>query len=183
MTEQLTRSRDYPISSQGCKTCIFVFREIKTEIFHYEKLKKMFADNSPQLQVLRHDKPLKVMKIHSHLSYVPSILFQKHWSTWRAKQCTNQRSSKQFKGFLCVLDQHMKPGETIALFGYWLHQESCKNKIKSFLLINFLLVSILFCQKLYYISLGLDYFKKIILRTCLAAAFFPWSSPSSNVAS
>ncbi|XP_037889321.1 probable ATP-dependent RNA helicase DDX56 [Glossina fuscipes] len=49
-------------------------REIKLEIFNSEKLKGFFIENARDLQVLRHDKPLKTIKIQPHLSQVPDYI-------------------------------------------------------------------------------------------------------------
>ena len=52
-------------------------REIKAEIFNSEKLKGFFNENSRDLQVLRHDKPLKTVKVQPHLSDVPEYIVPK----------------------------------------------------------------------------------------------------------
>uniref|UniRef100_A0A1A9UHW5 RNA helicase n=1 Tax=Glossina austeni TaxID=7395 RepID=A0A1A9UHW5_GLOAU len=52
-------------------------REIKLEIFNSEKLKGFFIENTRDLQVLRHDKPLKTIKIQPHLSQVPDYIIPK----------------------------------------------------------------------------------------------------------
>ncbi|XP_037934889.1 probable ATP-dependent RNA helicase DDX56 [Teleopsis dalmanni] len=52
-------------------------REIKTEIFNSEKLKGFFSENTRDLQVLRHDKPLKTVKVQPHLSHVPEYIVPK----------------------------------------------------------------------------------------------------------
>ena len=49
-------------------------KEIKAEMFNCEKLKSFFEDNPRDLQVLRHDKPLKTVKIQKHLADVPDYI-------------------------------------------------------------------------------------------------------------
>ncbi|XP_055373083.1 probable ATP-dependent RNA helicase DDX56 [Condylostylus longicornis] len=49
-------------------------KEIKIEMFNSEKLKGFFQDNPRDLQVLRHDKPLKTVKVQQHLSHVPDYI-------------------------------------------------------------------------------------------------------------
>lgn len=73
-------------------------REIKIEIFNNEKLKSFFAENNRELQVLRHDKPLKVVKVQPHLSHVPEYIVPKALKRM-APSSTNQRSSKQSKSY------------------------------------------------------------------------------------
>lgn len=52
-------------------------REIRVEIFNNEKLKGFFNENTRDLQVLRHDKPLKTVKVQQHLSHVPEYIVPK----------------------------------------------------------------------------------------------------------
>ncbi|XP_033168672.1 probable ATP-dependent RNA helicase DDX56 [Drosophila mauritiana] len=52
-------------------------REIKTEILNCEKLKGFFEENKRDLQALRHDKPLRAIKVHSHLSDMPEYIVPK----------------------------------------------------------------------------------------------------------
>lgn len=52
-------------------------KEIKVEIFNSEKLKGFFNENARDLQVLRHDKPLKTVKVQPHLSHVPEYIVPK----------------------------------------------------------------------------------------------------------
>lgn len=52
-------------------------KEIKMEIFNSEKLKGFFNENARDLQVLRHDKPLKTVKVQPHLSQVPEYIVPK----------------------------------------------------------------------------------------------------------
>lgn len=52
-------------------------KEIKVEIFNSEKLKGFFNENTRDLQVLRHDKPLKTVKVQAHLSHVPEYIVPK----------------------------------------------------------------------------------------------------------
>ncbi|KAH8289176.1 hypothetical protein KR054_001346 [Drosophila jambulina] len=52
-------------------------REIKTEILNCEKLKGFFEENKRDLQALRHDKPLRSIKVHSHLTDMPEYIVPK----------------------------------------------------------------------------------------------------------
>lgn len=52
-------------------------REIKTEILNCEKLKGFFEENKRDLQALRHDKPLKTIKVQNHLSDMPDYIVPK----------------------------------------------------------------------------------------------------------
>ncbi|XP_030378022.1 probable ATP-dependent RNA helicase DDX56 [Scaptodrosophila lebanonensis] len=52
-------------------------REIKTEILNCEKLKSFFEENKRDLQALRHDKPLRTVKVQSHLTQVPEYIVPK----------------------------------------------------------------------------------------------------------
>lgn len=49
-------------------------REIRMEIFNNEKLKSFFSENTRDLQVLRHDKPLKTVKVQQHLAHIPEYI-------------------------------------------------------------------------------------------------------------
>lgn len=49
-------------------------KEIKIEMFNSEKLKSHFEHNPKELQVLRHDKPLSVLKVKPHLIDVPEYI-------------------------------------------------------------------------------------------------------------
>ncbi len=49
-------------------------KEIKSELYNSEKLKSFFENNPHDLQVLRHDKPLNVVKVPAHLSEVPDYI-------------------------------------------------------------------------------------------------------------
>lgn len=48
--------------------------EIKAEMYNSEKLKTFFDSNPHDLQVLRHDKPLTVVKVSDHLAEVPEYI-------------------------------------------------------------------------------------------------------------
>ncbi|KAH8380961.1 hypothetical protein KR200_006697 [Drosophila serrata] len=52
-------------------------REIKTEILNCEKLKAFFEENKRDLQALRHDKPTRSIKVHSHLTDMPEYIVPK----------------------------------------------------------------------------------------------------------
>lgn len=49
-------------------------KEIKAEMYNSEKLKTFFDSNPHDLQVLRHDKPLTVVKVSEHLAEVPEYI-------------------------------------------------------------------------------------------------------------
>lgn len=49
-------------------------KEIKSEIFNSKKLKTYFNDNKKELQLLRHDSALHVVKVKEHLRHVPDYL-------------------------------------------------------------------------------------------------------------
>lgn len=49
-------------------------KEIKTEIFNSKKLKTYFNDHKKELDLLRHDSPLHVVKVKEHLRNVPEYL-------------------------------------------------------------------------------------------------------------
>lgn len=49
-------------------------KEIKSEIFNSKKLKTYFNDNKKELQLLRHDSALHIVKVKDHLKHVPDYL-------------------------------------------------------------------------------------------------------------
>lgn len=49
-------------------------KEIKAELYNSEKLKTFFENNPHDMQVLRHDKPLNVVKVPDHLSEIPEYI-------------------------------------------------------------------------------------------------------------
>ena len=49
-------------------------KEIKAEIFNSKKLKTYFNENKKELQLLRHDTALHVVKVKEHLKHVPDYL-------------------------------------------------------------------------------------------------------------
>lgn len=49
-------------------------REIKAELYNSEKLKTFFDSNPHDLEVLRHDKPMNVVKVPEHLAEVPEYI-------------------------------------------------------------------------------------------------------------
>ena len=49
-------------------------KEIKSEMFNSKKLKTYFNDNKKELQLLRHDSALHVVKVKDHLKHVPDYL-------------------------------------------------------------------------------------------------------------
>ncbi|XP_061396695.1 probable ATP-dependent RNA helicase DDX56 [Musca vetustissima] len=68
-------------------------REIKQEIFNSEKLKAFFSENTRDLQVLRHDKPLKTVKVQPHLSHVPEYIVPKALKRIATTPLTSSSSS------------------------------------------------------------------------------------------
>ncbi|EDW36635.1 GL15985 [Drosophila persimilis] len=52
-------------------------REIKTEVLNSVKLKGYFEDHQRDLNALRHDKPLRILKTPSHLSDMPEYMVPK----------------------------------------------------------------------------------------------------------
>jgi len=52
-------------------------KEIKAEIFNSKKLKTYFNDNKKELQLLRHDSALHIVKVKEHLKHVPDYLIPK----------------------------------------------------------------------------------------------------------
>jgi len=49
-------------------------KEIKSEILNSKKLKIYFNDNKKELQLLRHDSALHIVKVKEHLKFVPDYL-------------------------------------------------------------------------------------------------------------
>ncbi|KAG8182374.1 hypothetical protein JTE90_010738 [Oedothorax gibbosus] len=49
-------------------------KEIKSELLNAKNLKPYFEDNPRDLQILRHDKTLHTVKLHSHLKDVPDYI-------------------------------------------------------------------------------------------------------------
>ncbi|XP_004519977.1 probable ATP-dependent RNA helicase DDX56 [Ceratitis capitata] len=72
-------------------------REIRIEIFNSEKLKGFFNENTRDLQVLRHDKPLKTVKVQPHLSHVPEYIVPK--ALKRVAVTAVTRAPKQSRGY------------------------------------------------------------------------------------
>lgn len=72
-------------------------REIRIEIFNSEKLKGFFNENTRDLQVLRHDKPLKTVKVQPHLSHVPEYIVPKALKRMATTALT--RAPKQSRGY------------------------------------------------------------------------------------
>lgn len=72
-------------------------REIKMEIFNNEKLKGFFNENARDLNVLRHDKPLKTIKVQPHLSHVPEYIVPKALKRIAATPLTTSTSSSEKK--------------------------------------------------------------------------------------
>lgn len=70
-------------------------REIKMEIFNSEKLKGFFSENTRDLQVLRHDKPLKTIKVQPHLSHVPEYIVPKALKRISATPITSSSNSSK----------------------------------------------------------------------------------------
>jgi len=49
-------------------------KELKTEILNSDKLKAHFEDNPLDLEYLRHDKPLHLTRVQTHMKHVPKYL-------------------------------------------------------------------------------------------------------------
>jgi ATP-dependent RNA helicase DDX56/DBP9 len=49
-------------------------RDLRNEMINSETLKAHFEENPRDLQILKHDAPLKAVKVQRHLSHVPSYL-------------------------------------------------------------------------------------------------------------
>lgn len=76
-------------------------KEIKSEIFNSKKLKTYFNDHKKELQLLRHDSPLHIVKVKEHLKHVPDYLIPNSLkktsstvvNTDQQQQMTNKRKS------------------------------------------------------------------------------------------
>ena len=75
-------------------------KEIKSEIFNSKKLKTYFNDNRKELQLLRHDSALHIVKVKEHLKHVPDYLIPnslKKNSTSTAEQASTSTSATATK--------------------------------------------------------------------------------------
>lgn len=70
-------------------------REIRVEIFNNEKLKGFFNENARDLQVLRHDKPLKTVKVQQHLAHVPEYIVPKALKRLALNVSSRETKSRQ----------------------------------------------------------------------------------------
>lgn len=71
-------------------------KEIKQEILTSQKLKSYFEDNPRDLQLLRHDKSLHTVKVHSHMSDVPEYLVPKTLKRLRRQKAKPKSDKQQF---------------------------------------------------------------------------------------
>ncbi len=67
-------------------------KEIKSEIFNSKKLKTYFNDNKKELQLLRHDSALHIVKVKEHLKHVPDYLIP---SSLKKTSSTNSEQQQQ----------------------------------------------------------------------------------------
>ncbi|CAF1265688.1 unnamed protein product [Adineta steineri] len=75
-------------------------KEIKSEIFNSKKLKTYFNDNKKELQLLRHDSALHIVKVKDHLKHVPDYLVPnslKKTSSTTTTTTSDQQSSTNYK--------------------------------------------------------------------------------------
>ena len=68
-------------------------KEIKSEIFNSKKLKTYFNDNKKELQLLRHDSALHIVKVKEHLKHVPDYLIPSSLRKTSAEQTTTTASN------------------------------------------------------------------------------------------
>jgi ATP-dependent RNA helicase DDX56/DBP9 len=67
-------------------------KEIKSEIFNSKKLKTYFNDNKKELQLLRHDSALHIVKVKEHLKHVPDYLIP---NSLKKTSSTNSEQQQQ----------------------------------------------------------------------------------------
>lgn len=75
-------------------------KEIKSEMFNSKKLKTYFSDNRKELQLLRHDSALHIVKVKEHFKHVPDYLIPnslKKNSTSNAEQAATATSATATK--------------------------------------------------------------------------------------
>ncbi|CAF0736015.1 unnamed protein product [Rotaria sordida] len=75
-------------------------KEIKSEIFNSKKLKTYFNDNKKELQLLRHDSALHIVKVKEHLKHVPDYLIPnslKKISSTNSEQTTSTNNHNKRK--------------------------------------------------------------------------------------
>ena len=70
-------------------------KEIKSEIFNSKKLKTYFNDNKKELQLLRHDSALHVVKVKEHLKSVPEYLVPNSLKKTSTETSNNSTSIKR----------------------------------------------------------------------------------------
>jgi len=71
-------------------------KEIKSEIFNSKKLKTYFNDNKKELQLLRHDSALHIVKVKEHLKHVPDYLIP---NSLKKTSSTNSDQQQQQTSF------------------------------------------------------------------------------------
>ncbi|ESP00430.1 hypothetical protein LOTGIDRAFT_173162 [Lottia gigantea] len=67
-------------------------KEIKSEMLSSQKLKSYFEDNPKDLQVLRHDKPLRTVKQQEHLKHVPDYIVPRSLHGYRGLKSRSNQS-------------------------------------------------------------------------------------------
>ena len=70
-------------------------KEIKSEIFNSKKLKTYFNDNKKELQLLRHDSALHVVKVKDHLRHVPDYLIPSSLKKTSTSSSSNNSEQQQ----------------------------------------------------------------------------------------
>ena len=70
-------------------------KEIKSEIFNSKKLKTYFNDNKKELQLLRHDSALHVVKVKEHLKHVPDYLIPNSLKKTSTSSSSNSEQPQQ----------------------------------------------------------------------------------------
>lgn len=72
-------------------------KEIKSEIFNSKKLKTYFNDNKKELQLLRHDSALHIVKVKDHLKHVPDYLIPSSLKKTSAEATTTTTTNNKRK--------------------------------------------------------------------------------------
>ncbi|CAH8473499.1 unnamed protein product [Schistosoma turkestanicum] len=80
-------------------------KEIKIELLNSERLKGYFQDHIPDLQALRHDKPLKHVA-QPHLKDVPDYLVPQSLKALMPNSCHNRKASQRWKRRNLHTDNH-----------------------------------------------------------------------------
>lgn len=92
-------------------------KEIKSELLNSKNLKPYFEDNPRDLQILRHDKSLHTVKLHSHLKNVPDYIVPKTLKNVIPKNQSKKRARKE----------KSKEGKAVKKF-----KKNLKDPLKSF---------------------------------------------------